>query len=363
MAPRDSNKWNELFYGVLGNLITAAILAFIGYIFSKFSLSIIRPFFLLPWYILLAIAIFSSLLVILVLHIVFKEKSYPGKIIIQKNGSPDEQLKLPGSSQNISFRNIRYWLGPLMTAILISGFALVYSFTTNRNKTFIEPEVRLIKAGTYPVGTKPAEYNSLSGKFNISPNAFSDDLPFSEINISDSFKISRYETTIEEYELFLKDTHHSSPPDFDEQEKGGKKLPVTLVTHADASAYCDWLTEKTGRKYRLPKEEEWEIAAAGDKRKTYPWGNETPDVSRANFAIHKNRPVEVGSYSTNVSPFGVQDMAGNVAEWCLSSCPIGDVVRGGSWADLNAFYLRCANRQCIPHGERRSTIGFRIVRE
>jgi formylglycine-generating enzyme required for sulfatase activity len=246
---------------------------------------------------------------------------------------------------------------------LIFGFASVYSFFSFKSIIFIEPEMMLIKAGTYPVGTKPEEYDFLSGNFNISSNAFNTDLPFSEINISDSFAISRFEITIEEYGLFLKDTHRSSPPDFDQQERGGKKLPVSLVTHAEASAYCDWLTEKTGRKYRLPKEEEWEIAAAGHGRRTYPWGNETPDVSRANFAKHKNKPVEVGSYSANVSPFGVQDMAGNVAEWCLSTCTIGNVVRGGSWEDINAFYLRCANRQCIPPGERRSTIGFRIVRE
>ena len=94
--------------------------------------------------------------------------------------------------------------------------------------------------------------------------------------------------------------------------------PVTLVTHADAVAYCAWLGTRLGRTVRLPTEAEWERAARGgiDGRR-YPWGDEI-DPSRSNFLpdlglkrMRGTRPV--GTYPPN--PFGLHDMAGNVWEW------------------------------------------------
>lgn len=94
--------------------------------------------------------------------------------------------------------------------------------------------------------------------------------------------------------------------------------PVTLITHADAVAYCVWLGTRLGRAVRLPSEAEWECAARGGvEGRRYPWGDEI-DPSRSNFLpdaslkrMRGTRPV--ATFPPN--PYGLHDMSGNVWEW------------------------------------------------
>jgi len=90
---------------------------------------------------------------------------------------------------------------------------------------------------------------------------------------------------------------------------------VSGIDVEDAECYVRWLTEKTGRHFRLPSEAEWEFAAAGPENFCYPWGESfLPDhANTAESSFFCTTPV--GLFSCGASPFGCLDMAGNVEEF------------------------------------------------
>ena len=124
-------------------------------------------------------------------------------------------------------------------------------------------------------------------------------------------------------------------------------------------AYCQWLSEQTGKEYRLPTEAEWEKAARGTYGQVYAWGN---DWDPANCNSKESGPGDttpVGQYSPQGdSPYGCADMLGNVWEWtssALKDYPYNPddgregenaeyrILRGGSWYNSKEF-VRCAYR-------------------
>ncbi|HSE94624.1 MAG TPA: SUMF1/EgtB/PvdO family nonheme iron enzyme [Methylomirabilota bacterium] len=92
-------------------------------------------------------------------------------------------------------------------------------------------------------------------------------------------------------------------------EPGFEDHPVNEVTWRGARAYCAW------RGARLPTEAEWEAAARGRVGRSYPWGHEPPTAARAVFGRRSNETERVGSRPPGATPEGIQDLAGNVAEW------------------------------------------------
>ena len=137
-----------------------------------------------------------------------------------------------------------------------------------------------------------------------------------------------------------------------------------LVSHGDAAAYAEWLSRRTGHRWRLPSEAEWEKAARGGDGGRFPWG----DVYYAGrLNSHDSGPFDtlpVGTYSDGASPFGILDAAGQVFEW--TATPMGSgrfIVKGGSWDDKGCGVCRPAARHSRPAALKHILIGFRLVRE
>ena len=153
--------------------------------------------------------------------------------------------------------------------------------------------------------------------------------------------------------------------------------PVVWVNWQQATVFCAWAER------RLPTESEWEKAARGEDGRIYPWGNEDATETYANFDSLNRDTQPVGSYPEGVSPYGVLDMAGNVAEWVdayytttyyshyanLTATPEAflrfheglRVLRNGAWNE-SGVNLRTAFRRFVPIGIYSiSNVGFRCA--
>ncbi len=244
---------------------------------------------------------------------------------------------------------------------------------------------------------------------------YDDETPVHEVCVND-FYIAKYEVTIEEFKMFVSDTGYKTDA---EKEGSGKtinnyatrlidkkgadwrnpgfyqnnKHPVVLVSWNDAVAYVEWLSSKTGMKYRLPTEAEWEYATrSGGKRYKYSWGNENHQYNIANGSLSNELypkfqiwdgddkyiySAPVGSSKAN--ELGLYDLTGNVSEWCsdwygeeyyaedVKHNPKGPlqgssrVLRGGS-CHCQPRYARASLRLFRAPSYRYYYLGFRLVK-
>ncbi len=220
---------------------------------------------------------------------------------------------------------------------------------------------------------------------SASPDAPGNEQPPTRVSLS-RYYLSRHPITNAEYEKF--DPAHKA-------RRGGwadDRHPVIYVSYLDATKFCQWLSGKERKRYRLPTEAEWEWAAKGADASTYPWGEQTGLGTLANFADANTtfpwrdtqvndgyaETSPVGHYLDGVSPFGMDDMAGNVWEWCLDyydaykggekTNPRGPqngtqrVYRGGSWKSRFAS-LKTTARSYNQPTYASNDVGFRFVCE
>jgi iron(II)-dependent oxidoreductase len=133
--------------------------------------------------------------------------------------------------------------------------------------------------------------------------------------------------------------------------------PVTGLGQHQAAA----LAQAVGG--RLPRSVEWEWAAAGPERRTYPWGEQPPTRRHANLRGGPGHVMPVGSYPAGATPDGLLEMAGNVWEW-TSSPVLGDgfILRGASFTSP-ALYAKSTFLNAAPTELQSPGIGFRAVRE
>ena len=199
------------------------------------------------------------------------------------------------------------------------------------------------------------------------------------------FLLAATPVTNAQYKLFLDATNHRAPErnSFDSKYClwTGRSFPseianqpVVNVSWTDAAAYCAWLSKIAGRAYRLPTEEEWEVAARGGlKGKPYPSGD-TIDLTAAWFGRKWNglATLKEANYG-KANAFGLFGMAGNVWQWVddwyvpvFNDRPVAEelhlyrVLRGGSWAN-DAEFLQVNYRSYHPPEFRDLFVGFRVA--
>ncbi len=284
---------------------------------------------------------------------------------------------------------------------------------------------REVPEGTFLMGSDPAEeapeklLEDVAAQYEQAQETFDDDLkeiyqrtflseqPQHQVMLS-QYSISRYPVTNAQYHVFVENDGYGeqwrtcwSEEGWAWKEQENIKRPEGYSNHAfhlsnhpvvgvswyEASAFCAWLTlrlREAGelsetQKIRLPTGAEWEKAARGASGWIYPWGRKI-DPERANYyETRLGITSAVGCFPQGKSPYDLDDMAGNVYEWCrdwyneryyansLAENPSGPVsgservVRGGTWGRF-AENCRAALRDWDEPGNRTRTVGFRLLR-
>lgn len=277
-------------------------------------------------------------------------------------------------------------------------------------------------------GTTPAMVVIPTGSFSMgAPDAEEDhsdaETPRHDVTIARGFAMARSEVTVGQFREFvrasdyqpdsvkhggasvydersgvLRDDPHATWQDDYAGHPAQDNLPVVNVSWRDAKAYADWLSQRTGKRYRLPSEAEFEYALRGGTQTRYWWGQQAPTRPVENLTGSGDRspsgrrwsnafpdyhdgywgPAPVMSFAAN--PFGLHDIDGNASEWTADcwhdnyvrapvdgsawmnpGCSV-HVVRGGSWGS-SPEQVRSAYRQGADGSVRSARVGFRVVRE
>lgn len=289
-------------------------------------------------------------------------------------------------------------LGILCTAVAVAFTCQSYALDVSdlRPEWTVEGKKLAMERAKLPVKDEmvrvPAGWFLMGSNRKTDRMAYRPEFPQRRVYL-DAFEIDKYEVTALEFLRFVVTTDRPPLPDW--RYDGGNfqesmsHHPVMHVTWFEADGYCRWAGK------RLPTEAEWEKAARGVDGRIYPWGKQPAGLSRANFGRRglsgpvRARPerlrlyppiIAVDKYENAVSPFGVHQMAGNVAEWVADwydaayyrkapdRNPKGSeggthrAFRGGGWIDSTPM-VRAAQRNGADPDTRMNWLGFRCARD
>jgi formylglycine-generating enzyme required for sulfatase activity len=240
------------------------------------------------------------------------------------------------------------------------------------------PEMVVVPAGSFMMGA-PSTESQVSG--------YTNQIPQHTVAIAKPFAVSKYELIFADWDACIAGggCNGYKPND---QRWGRDQQPVINVNWDDAQAYVAWLSQVTGKTYRLLSEAEYEYATRAGATTAYPWGDDIKVNGQAMANCYgcgskwdNSQTAPVGSFPPN--KFGLYDMVGNVGEWtedCVhtnyngaptdGSAWLADkdsdctnrMVRGGSWS-YAPLYLRSAFRtRGAPPANRSFNIGFHVAR-
>ena len=198
------------------------------------------------------------------------------------------------------------------------------------------------------------------------------------------FSLARHPVTNEQFATFVAETGYAPPKEHGDNStflshwsggkppKGKEQHPVTWVSLFDALAYCQWAG------LWLPTEWMWEKAARGPDGRVYPWGQS--GAAKGKLAhINASATCEVGKFAGVRSPYGCEEMVGNVSEWCYPmppKAPVGEfppgevppfpkiadvyaVVRGACYLRASAMAMRASHQRNLSQTRRNKWVGFR----
>jgi formylglycine-generating enzyme required for sulfatase activity len=251
------------------------------------------------------------------------------------------------------------------------------------------PSMVFVKGGTFEMGSNRGYINNIYAPGNEMLKGKTHN-----VSVSD-FWMAQTEVSVEQYLAFCEATSGHYPEWLESGSKShvetgyyhykykdigysrtSETLPISGISWDDAIAYCKWLTKKTGLKYRLPTEAEWEFAARGgteSNNKVYAGSNNANAVGW-NKSNSNKKPHSIKQNQSN--ELGLYDMSGNVSEWCndwygdytadAQQNPTGvdmgsnRVLRGGNWDD-SPQNSRVASRDSNTFDYRNNNVGFRVV--
>ena len=271
-------------------------------------------------------------------------------------------------------------------ATFLGCMALAFGACNKKEKTLtldlgggVTMDLALIPAGEFMMGSRESaqEVARKSGYSGAKAEWFTREHPRHRVRITQPFYMGKYEVTQSQYERIM-----GTNPSFFK----GSNLPVEMVSWDNAMEFCRKLSQRTGRKVRLPTEAEREYACRAGTTTPFHFG-ETISTSQVNYdgnlpyaggakGTCRQKTTSVGSFAANA--WGLHDMHGNVAEWCsdwydegyYAKTPRQDpkgavsgkyrVLRGGSWSGHSSG-CRSAFRGCLGPTSRHSLIGFRVA--